>query len=108
VLFRSILAGKLTFLQSAALMKSAVMNYANDSAPLHFASAVNANITGIFCSTIPAFGYTPLSEKSIIIETTEKLTCRPCGMHGKKSCPEGHFKCGFSIHNEQLLSTLIN
>jgi heptosyltransferase-2 len=75
---------------------------------LHFASAVNANITGIFCSTIPAFGYTPLSEKSIIIETTEKLTCRPCGMHGKKSCPEGHFKCGFSIQNEQLLSTLIN
>ncbi|RYG43091.1 MAG: glycosyltransferase family 9 protein, partial [Chitinophagaceae bacterium] len=32
-----VLAGKLSFLQSAALMKHAVMNYVNDSAPLHFA-----------------------------------------------------------------------
>jgi len=22
------------------------------------------------------------------------LTCRPCGLHGKKACPLGHFDCG--------------
>lgn len=102
-----VLAGKLSFLQSAALMKHAVMNYTNDSAPLHFASAVNAPVTAIFCSTIPAFGYTPLSDKSYIVETTEKLSCRPCGLHGKKACPLGHFNCGNSIQTEQLLKTIV-
>lgn len=102
-----ILAGTLSFLQSAALMKSARMNFTNDSAPLHFASGVNAPVTAIFCSTIPAFGYTPLSDISFIVETQEKLPCRPCGLHGKKTCPLGHFKCGFGIATEQLLETIV-
>ena len=101
-----ILAGKLSFLQSAALMRDAIMNYTNDSAPLHFASAVNAPVTAIFCSTIPAFGYTPLSDISIIVETKEKLACRPCGLHGYKKCPLGHFKCAYGIKTEQLLETM--
>ncbi|MEI6410191.1 MAG: glycosyltransferase family 9 protein [Bacteroidota bacterium] len=90
-------AGKLSFLESAALMAEAVMNYVNDSAPLHLASSVNAPVTAVFCSTIPAFGFTPLSTESRIIETTQKLDCRPCGLHGYKACPKGHFKCAESI-----------
>lgn len=101
-----VLAGKLSFLQSAALMKNAKINYVNDSAPLHFASAVNAPVTAIFCSTIPAFGFTPLSEKSYIIETTENLSCRPCGLHGYKACPQKHFKCALTIDTSRLLQTL--
>jgi heptosyltransferase-2 len=101
-----VLAGKLSFLQSTALMKAAVMNYVNDSAPLHFASAVNAPVTAIFCSTVPAFGYTPLSDQSYIIETTENLTCRPCGLHGYKACPQGHFRCAWSIDTNRLKETL--
>jgi len=101
-----ILAGKLSFLRSAALMKHAVMNYVNDSAPLHFTSAVNAPATAIFCSTIPAFGYTPLSDRSFIVETKERLACRPCGLHGKKACPLGHFKCGYGIETSQVLETI--
>lgn len=101
-----ILAGNLSFLQSAALMKKAEMNYVNDSAPLHFASAVNAPVTAIFCSTIPALGYTPLSDRSFIVETKEQLACRPCGLHGKKACPLGHFKCGFGIELKQVLDTI--
>jgi lipopolysaccharide heptosyltransferase II len=100
------LAGKLTFLQSAALMKDAVMNYSNDSAPLHIASAVNAPVTAVFCSTIPAFGFGPLSDKSFIVETKEVLDCRPCGLHGYKACPKGHFKCAETINAEQLLATI--
>jgi len=101
-----VLAGELSFLQSTALMKNASMNYVNDSAPLHFASAVNAPVSSIFCSTIPAFGFTPLSTQSYIIEIAEKLPCRPCGLHGKKSCPLQHFNCGNGIKTEQLLETL--
>lgn len=73
------------------------MNYVNDSAPMHLCSAVNAPVTAIYCSTIPEFGFGPLSDNSHILQTKEKLSCRPCGLHGFKSCPEKHFKCAWGI-----------
>lgn len=87
------LCGKLNLLESCSLMKDAEMNYVNDSAPLHLASSVNAPVTAFFCSTIPEFGFGPLSDHSQIRQVNG-LKCRPCGLHGHKSCPEGHFKCG--------------
>lgn len=101
-----ILAGKLSFLASAALMKKAAMNYTNDSAPLHFASSMDAPVTAIFCSTVPSFGFYPLSMHSYIVETEEYLSCKPCGYHGWKACPLGHFKCALTIQPRQLLNTL--
>ncbi len=87
------LAGVLSLLKSAALMKGAQMNYVNDSAPQHLASAVNAPVTAVYCSTVPEFGFTPLSDQSKIAEIKIKLDCRPCGLHGYAKCPKGHFKC---------------
>ncbi len=101
------LCGKFSLLQTASLMQHAIMNYVNDSAPMHLASSVNAKVCAIFCSTVPAFGFGPLSDISEIIETNEKLNCRPCGLHGHKTCPEGHFKCGYTIETQKLLN-LIN
>ncbi|MEO6167216.1 MAG: glycosyltransferase family 9 protein [Chitinophagales bacterium] len=91
------LAGTLSFLQTAALMKDAAMNYTNDSAPLHFASAMKARVTAVFCSTIPQFGFGPLSAESHLLEEKEQLYCRPCGLHGYRTCPEKHFKCAADI-----------
>lgn len=98
------LAGQLALLQTAALMRDATMNYVNDSAPLHLASAMKAPTTAVFCSTIPAFGFGPLSPGAKVVETTENLPCRPCGLHGHNACPETHFKCAYSIDKEQLLA----
>lgn len=98
------LSGKLSFLESAALMKDAEMNYVNDSAPLHIASAMNAPVTAVFCSTIPAFGFGPLSDRSKIVETTEPISCRPCGLHGFKACPKGHFKCALTIDVKNIVN----
>lgn len=94
------LAGQINLLASAQLMKGAKMNYVNDSGPLHLASAMNAPVTAYFCSTVPEFGFGPLSEKSVVIQATENLPCKPCGIHGFKACPMAHFKCGnnISIH----------
>ena len=100
------LAGKLNFLQSAALQQDAVMNYVNDSAPMHFASAVNAPVTAVYCSTVPSFGFGPLSDKSFVVQTNEPLACKPCGLHGYQACPLGHFKCAHTINDAQLLSSL--
>jgi len=100
------LAGRLSFLASAALQKGAVLNYVNDSAPMHFASAVNAPVAAIYCSTVPDFGYGPLSDTSFIIETKQALSCRPCGLHGKKECPLKHFNCAETIRLEQIYQPL--
>ncbi len=96
------LAGRLSLLESAALMQEAAMNYVNDSAPMHLASAVNAPVTAVFCSTIPLFGFTPLSEQSRVVETKETLGCRPCGLHGRPACPLGHFACAETISAAQF------
>jgi ADP-heptose:LPS heptosyltransferase len=100
------LCGRLSFLQSAALMRGATMNYTNDSAPMHFATSVNAPVTAIYCSTIPGFGFGPLSDSSFIVEIQEPLDCRPCGLHGYKACPRGHFHCALRITDAQLLATI--
>lgn len=96
------LGGKISLMQSAALMQEAVMNYTNDSGPLHFASAVNAPATAIFCSTHECFGFGPLSDESRLIEF-KGLYCKPCGIHGYDACPEGHFRCALDLQTEELL-----
>lgn len=100
------LSGRLSLLESAALQQGAMMNYVNDSAPMHFASAMNAPVTAIYCSTLPSFGFGPLSDASHIVEIKEPIPCRPCGLHGRKVCPLGHFNCANNIRDEQLLTTL--
>lgn len=100
------LAGKLSFLDSVALMKDGRMNFMNDSAPLHLASSVDAKTTAIFCSTVNEFGFGPRSEDSAIVETQEKLDCRPCGLHGYQKCPKKHFKCATTIDELELIKRL--
>lgn len=99
------LAGQVSLLQSAWLMKGASMNFTHDSAPLHLASAVNAPVAAVFCSTVPAFGFGPLSDVSFVVESSAQLPCRPCGLHGHRRCPEGHFKCA-DIPVEALLEKI--
>jgi heptosyltransferase II len=100
------LSGHSSLMESAALMKDAKMNFTNDSAPMHLASSVNAPVTVIFCSTIPGFGFGPLSDQSNIVEIRKNLSCRPCGLHGLRLCPEKHFKCALDIDVSQLTECL--
>lgn len=96
------LGGKLTLMQSAALMQDAAMNYTNDSGPLHFASAVDAPATAVFCSTHECYGFGPLSTISRLIEY-KGLYCKPCGIHGYDHCPQGHFRCAKDLDTNELL-----
>jgi len=99
----TVLAGTLSFLQTAALMKGSLMNYVNDSAPMHLASAMDAPVTAIYCSTVPEFGFGPLSSNSRVVQTKKKLDCRPCGLHGFEACPKGHFDCAKTIDIDQIV-----
>ena len=96
------LSGSLSIMQSAALMSGAAMNYSNDSGPMHFASAMNAPVTAVYCSTHPCFGFGPLSDQSRVVEVDD-LYCKPCGLHGYPACPQGHFRCALEININHLL-----
>lgn len=86
------LCGKLSLIESAALIQKARVAVVNDSAVLHIASAMNTPTLAIFCSTIKEFGYFPLSDQNKVFEVSD-LKCRPCGLHGHKTCPKFHFDC---------------
>lgn len=96
------LCGELRIMESAALMADAVMNYTNDSGPMHFASAMNAPVTAVYCSTHPCFGFGPLSDQHRVVDAGN-LYCRPCGIHGYPACPQGHFRCATDIRLNDLL-----
>jgi heptosyltransferase-2 len=94
--------GSLSLLQSASLMRRCALVVANDSAPMHLAVAVDTPVVAIFGPTVPAFGFAPLGERDVVVETMG-LTCRPCGAHGGKSCPIGTFECMKAITPERVL-----
>jgi heptosyltransferase-2 len=96
------LAGSMNLMRSAALHQGAVMNYVNDSAALHLCSAMNAPTTAVFCSTVPEFGFGPLADESRVVQTPERLDCKPCGVHGRARCPLGHFRCAWGVQVEDL------
>lgn len=100
------LCGQLNLLESAALISNSRCTIVNDSAPLHLASATNAPTVALFCSTTPRFGFGPLADRSRVVEIDAELDCRPCGLHGYKSCPKGHFKCGHDIKTAHVVDAI--
>lgn len=75
----------------------------NDSSPIHYASALSVPTVAIFGATVPALGFGPLAEKSVVVEHTS-LPCRPCSDHGPQTCPLGHFRCMREITAAQVFS----
>ena len=86
-------AGSFSLVESVELLRHATILVANDSAPAHLALCANVPVLMLYCSTIPEFGFYPYSRKSGYLNI-EGLSCKPCGIHGKKKCPVGTFDCG--------------
>ena len=73
-------------------MEKSLLLVSNDSAPVHFGCAARLPVTAIFGPTTPAQGYAPIAPRTAVSQHTH-LGCRPCGTHGAKRCPLGHFRC---------------
>lgn len=99
------LCGQVNLIESVKVISKARLVVANDSGPTHFASSVNTPVVTIFCSTLSQFGFGPLSKKSKVVEVGE-MNCRPCGVHGKRSCPLSHFECAKLLKPEHILAAI--
>lgn len=85
-------AGMLTLLQSAELIRRCSVLVSNDSAPMHLATGVRTPVVAIYGATVPAFGFAPRGEHSVVAEI-DGLSCRPCSIHGGEHCPIKTFVC---------------
>lgn len=99
-------SGTLSLLGIAAAIRMARVVLVHDSAPLHMASAMGTPTVALFVSTVPRFGFGPRNQPHSVEEAPVELPCRPCGMHGRKRCPEGHFRCGWELSVAQVLKSL--
>jgi len=97
--------GKLSLLESAALLSKCKLLLANDTALVHMAVAMKIPVVEIYGSTVPAFGFYPYGDGHRIIE--KNLPCRPCGIHGHQKCPLGHFRCMKEISAEEVYEAVV-
>ncbi len=88
-------AGKLSVLDSAALISQSRLLISGDSAPAHIATSVKARQVIIFGSTTRRFGFAPQIDRCRIMDVD--LWCRPCTNHGRNRCPTGTLACMKSI-----------
>ena len=72
----------------------------NDSGPMHMAWAQHTPVTAMFGPTVLSLGFAPRGELSTVMQVDE--SCRPCGLHGHKACPQGHFRCMKEIDPEAV------
>lgn len=99
------LAGKLSILESAAVIQKCDLFISNDSAPMHLANAVGTPVIAIFGPTVKRFGCYPFGPHDEVLEMD--LDCRPCSKHGTKRCPQGHFRCMREILPEKVFERVL-
>mgnify|MGYP000875000078 FL=1 len=120
--------GKLSLIESIALIGASKLLICNDSAPTHLGMATSSSISlsllteqaipkhlgsvkstpvvTLYCSTVKEFGFYPYADNSLIL-SYDKLDCKPCGIHGRTKCPLGHFNCGYKL-TPQFVIDMIN
>ena len=94
------LSGKTDIVQLAAVLSRCDLVIANDSGPMHLASAVGTPVVGLFGSTDPvATG--PLGPHRIV---SSNVDCAPCL---KRRCEKGDYRCLQEIQPEQVVRAAV-
>ncbi len=101
------LIGKLSIKESMSVINLSNLLISNDSAPTHMGVFTSTPVLTIYGSTVPEFGFYPFREIDSIVQI-ENLYCKPCGIHGYKTCPEKHFKCMIDLNPERIYREAIN
>ncbi|OGR41511.1 MAG: hypothetical protein A2X35_10725 [Elusimicrobia bacterium GWA2_61_42] len=85
------LTGKTSMPELMEAIRPLEVFVSNDSGPMHIAAALGVPAVGVFGPTTRELGFFPYGDGNRVVETP--LACRPCALHGSKTCPRGHFLC---------------
>ncbi len=99
-----VLSGKLDLPSLAAFLERLDCYLCNDSGPMHLAWTQKTPLVALFGPTTRSLGFFPRGEHATVLETD--LECRPCGLHGSKSCPQGHHRCMLDITPRKVFEAI--
>ncbi len=98
-------SGRTSLLGLYSLMLRSRLLVSNDSAPVHLACAARIPVVAVFGPTVSSLGYAPIAPRTTVAELSD-LPCRPCGTHGGRRCPLGHFRCMRDLSAESVLESV--
>ncbi|NVM01627.1 MAG: glycosyltransferase family 9 protein [Candidatus Helarchaeota archaeon] len=98
--------GRLSIMETAALISKCKLVIANDAGPMHIAEALNKKLVAIFGPTVEEFGYFPVNTNAVIVQ--KMLFCRPCSNNGWKKCYRMEIDCMKSISSDDVINACLN
>lgn len=99
-----IVTGKLSLMETAALLKRCKVLITNDTGVMHIAAAVKTPVVAIFGPTTKEFGYYPYRVANRVI--SKDLPCKPCTTKGTSRCKIKTFDCMRLISSDEVLSAV--
>lgn len=100
-------AGEFSIVETIELLRHCKVLVSNDSAPTHFGMCADIPVLTIYCSTVASFGFYPYNSKSTYVSYDE-LSCKPCGIHGRKQCPIKTFDCAYKLDIKTIARAIEN
>ncbi len=96
-------SGQLSLTELAAVLQRLSVYVGNDSGPLHLAWSQHVPLVALFGPTVRELGFFPRGDKAVVLEVPQSvLPCRPCGLHGAKTCPQTHHRCMHDLSPKQV------
>lgn len=97
------LCGKLSLMETAAVLENLHLFVTNDTGLMHLACAVGVPVVALFGPTVEEFGFSPLGGPTARARVISKnLPCRPCHPHGPSHCYVGTHACMRDISPEEV------
>jgi heptosyltransferase-2 len=103
-----VIAGETDLFATTQLLSMASIFIGNDSGAMHLAALAGVPSVAVFGPTILEFGYRPWESRAAVVQVPrEKMSCRPCGKHGARSCPLGTHACMREVQASEVVTTAL-
>ncbi len=79
------LRNRTTLRETCALLEQADVLVTGDSGPMHLAAGVGTPTAALFGPTCEEWGFLPQGRRDMVLQAD--MPCRPCSLHGRRSCP---------------------
>lgn len=96
------LCGKLSLMETAAVLERLHLFVTNDTGLMHLACAVGVPVAALFGPTVEEFGFSPFGPPESARVVSKNMPCRPCHPHGPSHCYVGTHACMRGISPEEV------
>lgn len=90
--------------ESCAMLAACAVLVTGDSGPMHLAAAVGTPVLALFGPTTREWGFFPAGPHDVVLQ--RELACRPCSLHGDKTCSRDG-ECLRSIEPQDVLAQVL-